>query len=233
MLSATKWPEIAKRFPAKETKPGFYRTTLARLSFVQLFEPQKFKGGADPNSKARYGLQVLLPPGDTFAILDKALRDVIKAANGGDKVLVAKAPVGDKITIQTASGTKKQIAWPLIDQGSKSFDGYTEGALCFGAYASEGARPPMVLDTKGIALPKERAAEVYSGCYGLVTVNPYWSKGWDRLCIGLTAVQKIIDGEAFGAGPGRPEDHAEDMSDLAADLLADGASPAEAAEELV
>lgn len=193
------WKALAAKYPAREIWNCNVRTCVVRLSYANLFKAVLFKGNgtgaADANAKPRFSVTCLLPEGDNAMVLEAACKEVLKGQFQNAKF---GAPSGGKITVEFDAGgkrTRKQVDWPIFDQGIRDTDGYVPGSL---AVAANAYTKPDLLGTDNKPVTDETA--LYSGAYGIVVLRPYWSKGWGRLCIGLQAVRKVADGERFGGG---------------------------------
>lgn len=212
-MDEKQWHAVAKnsKYAWKDVGGGNVRSGVIRLSFCDaLFEPKRFKD--DPGSKPRFGTTCLLPPGDDAQVLVDALKAVIVEHFGGNGVRIGE-PAGDKVKVEYVQNGKRATAtceWPLHDQGDKSHDGYKPGSLFFSAYAGE-KQKPRIVDAR--LQPITDPSKVYAGGYAIVTVRPYWPKGWSDPAIGLQLVQFVADGERFGGSSLNPEDAFEDVSD--------------------
>lgn len=201
MLTDAKWAEIARKYPWTDLGNGNLRSTVVRLSYANLFEPQTYKGkDGEDSGKPRYGVTLLMPHGDDAALLRSTMQAVLRGAYGESAVI--SDPTGGakpSVRVDYRSGTgqaqRANPLWPLVDQGEVLSDGYIPGRLFVASYSYD--KPPVV-DAK--RLPIADPLKAYSGCYAFVTIRPYWAKGWDRLAIGLQGVQVLADGERFGGG---------------------------------
>lgn len=151
-------------------------TGEARLSYANIFEAKASEEGGE----AKYSVAVLIPKSDkaTVAAINAAVQKVIeseKAVKFGGKVAGLKMP--------------------LRDGDTERDDEAYKGHWFFNASSKQ---KPIVLDeNKQVVLD---ARQVYSGCYGRVSVNFYVfaAKGNKGVAAGLNAIQKTRDGENLG-----------------------------------
>lgn len=162
-------------------------TGKVRLSYVNIFTPTAMNDGEEP----KYNLCVLIPKTDTVT-LDK-IKKAIEAAK-----VEGKAKLADKNGRIPAN-----LKLPLRDGDEERPD----DPACEGMYfinCSSKRKPGIVDLNLDPILDKE---EVYSGCYGRVSINFYAfnvsSKG---IAAGLNNVQKLADGERLSGGASAEED---------------------------
>lgn len=148
-----------------------------RLSYAHLFEPVSINGGAE-----KYSVSVLIPKDDkaTIAKIEKAVDAAIEegiAKFGGKKP------------------NKGAIKLPLRDGDIERDDEAYKGHYFVNANS---LTAPQVVDTQ--LNPILDKSEVYSGCYGRVSLSFYAfnSNGNKGVACGLGNVQKIRDGEPLG-----------------------------------
>lgn len=175
-------------------------TRLVRLSYAHLFKPTSIDEGGDK----KYSVSILIPKKDTETLAK------IEAAVEAAKEL-GKAKWGGK--------TPTKLKLPLRDGDEDRADDPAYAGHYF-INASSKNRPGVV-DINADPILDE--SEVYSGCYGRVSINFYafdvsGSKG---IAAGLNNVQKIKDGEPLAGASSAEEDFAEafeldddDISDL-------------------
>lgn len=226
-MTPEKHAALARRFPCTELldadgKPrGLVRLAPARLSFPALFEPKQYKG----EGKLRYSATALMAVGDDARALELVCRRVVAQGLGGTCKFGPVAH-GKRVVECTTAGSKAArvtLDWPILDQGDRDQPGYNPGALYVAAYAYR--KPFTVAADHRLAITDP--AVLYAGCYVAITLNPYWSKAFSRLCIGLEGVQKLADGERFGGGASSPDELFDDMSaEFGDDSMADFDSPA-------
>jgi hypothetical protein len=161
-----------------QVNPTRVVTGKVRLSYVTLFEPKSIR----PGQKAKYSLSVIIPKSDKVTI--NKVKAAIEAAKefGKDKLAVkGKIPANLKT--------------PLRDGDIERPDDEAYANSYFMNVNSE--KKPQVVDINGNAILDP--LEVYSGCYGRVSINMYAfnmeSKG---IAAGLGNVQKLAEGEALG-----------------------------------
>lgn len=158
-------------------------TGKVRLSYVTLFEPK-----LDDQGKLKYSVAVLIPKSD------KATIEKINAA-----VAVAKQ---EGVASKWGGKVPPTLKMPLRDGDAKPDAPEYKGHYFINANSLQ---KPGVVDAN--VQPILDASEVYSGCYGRVSLNfyPFDSKGNRGVGAGLQNVQKLADGEAL-SGRSRAED---------------------------
>lgn len=175
-------------------------TGVGTLSF-----PHLFSSTASTNDKGEtvYDVQIIIP---------KSQRDDIRALLSAIKK-VGEAKWGanwKKVRVPLRDGDKE--ADELTEDGTTKGEKYPER---LGAYFlnARSTKPVGVYDRQ--RSPITDPEEVYGGCKGKIAVTfyPYSTSGNHGIGAGLNGVQKIADGEPFGAG--RPS--VESMFDLIED----------------
>ncbi len=158
-------------------------TGKARLSYVHLFQPREGQDGGEP----KYSVCVLIPK------TDKATLDKVKAAIEAAKQAGA-AKFGGKIP----AGLKN----PLRDGDTERDGPEYKGHYFINASSKQ---KPGVVDAQLNAVLDQQ--EVYSGCFGRVSLNfyAYNTNGNKGVGAGLQNVQKLADGEPL-SGRSRAED---------------------------
>lgn len=159
-------------------------TGKVRFSYVNIFQPRAVNEGQDP----KYSLCILIPKTDR-ATLDK-IRKAIEAAK------VAGIPLwGGKVP--------PNLKMPLRDGDTERPDDPAFAGHFF--INANSLSKPGIVDAN--VQPILDSSEVYSGCYGRVSVNfyAYNNSGNRGIACGLNNVQKLEDGEHLG-GRSSPED---------------------------
>ena len=155
-----------------------------RLSYAHVWEPQSING-SDP----KYSVSLIIPKTDTKTV--DAIKQAIKAAyaEGLNKLK------GNGKTAPALSAIKQ----PLRDGDAERPDDEAY-AGCYFINASSKTQPQIVDKQVQPILDQN---EVYSGCYGRVSVNFYAfnTNGNKGVACGLGNIQKIRDGERLGGGP--------------------------------
>ena len=101
------------------------------------------------------------------------------------------------------SNTQAKAAMDAAVNGVRPSDGQAFGAECKGCWvftaSSKADRPPFVVDAQVQKIINP--AEIYSGCYGNVSVTffAYNSAGKKGVGCGLNGIQKTRDGEPLGS----------------------------------
>jgi hypothetical protein len=180
----------AKRTGTKVT------TGKVRLSYAHLFEPHAIEG-----NEPKYSVSVIIPKNDTETL--KAIKEAVNEAKEQ-----GKGKFGGKIppTLKT----------PLRDGDEERPDDEAYKNAYFLNASSK--NKPGVVDQN--VQPVLDATEVYSGCYGRLTLNfyPFSASGNKGIAAGLGNVQKLADGEPLG-GFTRAEDDFDSVEDAVDDFL--------------
>lgn len=171
-------------------------TGKVRLSYVNVFEPKAIAEGEIP----KYSVCVMIPKTDKVTI--EKINKAIEAAKQAGKSKIAdkngKIPANIKSPLRDGD---------IEREDDPSFEGH------YFINAKSSYAPGVVDRDRNAILDKE---EVYSGCYGRVSISFYAynvsSKG--IACL-LNNVQKLEDGERLGGASSAEDDFAEDLDDLA------------------
>lgn len=165
-------------------------TNKVRFSYVSVFQPREALGGGEP----KYSITVLIPKTDTQtmqrinAAIQKAISDNLATTFGGVQPPAANTPVHD------GDGLRQ--------------DGTPYGAECKGHWVINASTKmkPEVVDSSGQHIMDQ--SEVYSGCYGRVSLRfyAYNKAGRKGVGCGLGNVQKLADGEPLGGKTTAAED---------------------------
>lgn len=170
-------------------------TDEVRFSYLHVFEPKKAPG----SDVARYSVAILFPKSN------KALKKRIDAA-----VEAAKLAGKDKWKGRIPPNLKM----PIRDGDAERPDDETYAGMWF-FNATSGTKPGIV-DSTG-KNPIIDATELYSGCYGRVSVNfyPFSNSGNVGVACGLNNMQKLRDGEPLSGRTSAEYDFAgEDNEEL-------------------
>ena len=148
-----------------------------RLSYAHLFEPVSINGGAE-----KYSVSVLIPKDDK-ATIEKIEKAVDAAIEEGIAKFGGKKP------------NKGAIKLPLRDGDIERDD---EAYKVHYFVNANSLTAPQIVDTQ--LNPILDKSEVYSGCYGRVSLSFYAfnSNGNKGVACGLNNVQKVRDGEPLG-----------------------------------
>ena len=156
-----------------------------RLSYAHLFEPVSINGGPE-----KYSVSVLIPKDDvkTIQAIEKAIDNALEkgiAKFGGKKP------------------NKAAIKLPLRDGDVERDDEAYKGHYFINANSTN---PPQVVDKQ--LNPILDKNQVYSGCYGRVSINFYSFNvnGNKGVAAGLSNVQFIKDGEPLGGKTNASDD---------------------------
>lgn len=172
-------------------------TGKVRLSYVNIFEPRAIAEGQDK----KYSLCILIPKSDVDTL--RKIKTAVEAAKEAGKSLW-----GGKIP--------PNLKLPLRD-GDVDRPDQPEYAGHYFLNASSKQKPGIV--DKNVQ-PILDSTEVYSGCYGRVSINffPFNQAGNKGVGCGLQNVQKLADGEPLG-GRSRAEDDFDPVNDSEDDFL--------------
>lgn len=156
-----------------------------RLSYFNGWEPRSINGGPE-----KYSVSLLIPKDDkeTLSAIEKAIDAAIEEGIGK---FGGKKP------------NKVAIKLPLRDGDIERDDEAYKGHYFINANSTT---PPQIVD-KAVKPILDRS-EVYSGCYGRVSINFYAfnSNGNKGIACGLGNIQKIRDGEMLGGKSNAAED---------------------------
>lgn len=155
-------------------------TGLIRMSYVNIFKSRSFSDGQD----AKYSMCILIPKEDKAtlkkikAAIEEATQEGIASKWGGKRPANLKLPLRD-------------------GDEERAYEAEEYEGMYF-LNASSNSKPGIVdKDLNEILDPDE----VYSGCWGRVSINfyPFNSNGNKGVGAGLNNVQKVKDGEHLGA----------------------------------
>ena len=169
-------------------------TGLVRFSYVNIFKQRQFSQDQD----AKYSMCVLIPKTSTGDI--KKIKEAVAAA--------VQDGIGSKWGGKKPSGLKL----PLRDGDEERAGEAEEYTGMYFLNANSNRKPGIVdKDCNEILDP----TEVYSGCWGRVSLNfyPYNSNGNKGVGVGLNNVQKIKEDEMLGGSAASAEDDFGDGTD--------------------
>lgn len=173
-------------------------TGLVRLSYVQIFSKRSFTEGTD----AKYSLCVLVPKKDTKTL--KKIQVAMKSA--------AEEGISTKFNGKKPSN----LHMPLRDGDEERADEAPEYKGMYFFNCKSDRKPGIVdKDCNEILDPDE----VYSGCWGRVSVNfyPYSVNGNKGVAVGLNNVQKLKDDQRLGGAAASAEDDFNDDFEFSED----------------
>lgn len=155
-----------------------------RFSYLHCWEPDSVNGG-DP----KYSVSAIIPKSDTKTInaikaaIEQAKKDSVSKWGG-------KVPANLKLPMRDGD----------IDRPD---DEAYAGCYFFNANSRQA---PQVVDSK--VQPILDQSEVYSGCYGKISVTFYGynSNGNRGIAAGLGNIQKLKDGESLGGRTSAADD---------------------------
>jgi len=170
-------------------------TGKVRLSYAHLFEAHAIEG-----NEPKFSVSVIIPKTETETL--KAIKEAVEEAKAQ-----GKSKWGGKVpaTLKT----------PLRDGDVErpDDDAYTN---CYFLNASSKNKPGVVDQN---VHPVLDATEVYSGCYGRLTINFYAfsASGNKGVAAGLGNVQKLAEGESLSGAFTRAENDFEAVGETATD----------------
>lgn len=174
-------------------------TGKVRLSYAHIWTPSAIDGGQDP----KYSVSIIIPKTDTKTI-SKIKQAIENAKQTGITKFGGKIPTSLKI--------------PLTDGDEKRPD---DEAYADSYYINCTSRTkPNIVDRN--CNPILAQEEVYSGCYGAVSINFYAfnTNGNKGIAAGLNNIMKLSDGEPLGGRVSAEADFADfDLSEYEEDLL--------------
>ena len=151
----------------------------ARLGYPKLYKADGIKG--DPTSKPRFGCQLYLPKTDekTKAKIDAEIARLSKTHFKG-----VKPKVKDLF---------------FRDGDGEDGDENTAGHWIISANRAETQGRPQVVDRARKPIDSANQSDVYGGCYVNALIALFVPKNWSKICASLEIIQKVKDGESFGA----------------------------------
>lgn len=167
-------------------------TGLVRLSYLHIWEPSAVEEGQEK----KYSASLIIPKSD------KATLDKIRAAINSAKE-EGKAKFGGKIPAS--------LKLPLRDGDAERPDDEAYANSYF-LNANAKTKPGIVDKDVNPILEQD---QVYSGCYGRVSITFYAfnTSGNKGIACGLNHIQKIKDGEPLGGRTRAEDDFAEAFED--------------------
>ena len=169
-------------------------TGKVRLSYANIWEPRSIQG-----SKPKYSVSLIIPKSDTKTI--NAIEKAIDAA-----IDEGLAKFGGK------KPNKAALKTPLRDGDIERDDPAYADSWFLNANANE-TNPPQIVDANLNKIIDR--AEVYSGCYGRVSLDFYAfnTNGNRGIACGLGNIQKVRDGEPLGGRSSAADDFSTDFDD--------------------
>lgn len=159
-------------------------TGEARLSFVNVFEPKKI---GENDKDAKYSVTVIIPKSDTRTV--EAIKAAIKAAAeaGAQKHFGGRVPTSIANTFYDGDEAKD-------DLGELKSNKYPEYKNSYFIRVSTKFKPKVLNENRQEIIDP---AEVYSGCYGRVSMTFFAYSGDGRRGVSavLNNVMKTRDGE--------------------------------------
>jgi len=176
-------------------------TNEVRLSYTHVFEPHAIEG-----NDLKYSVAILIPKEDkeTIDFVEKAIEAAKQA--GKSAKFNGKVPA----TLKT----------PLRDGDEERPDDEAYVGHYF-MNATSKTKPGIVKKGTAGLMEITDQTELYSGCYGKVSVNffAFNSNGNKGVACGLNNILKTNDGEALAGKPNATDDFADEIEDDDDDLL--------------
>lgn len=177
----------------KTMMPTKVVTGEVRFSYVHIFTPRP---AMNPGDGEKYSMSILIPKDDKETI--SKIKAAMKAAvDAGLPVWGGKKPANLKVPLR--DGDEERPDDPAY-----------EGHYFINCSAKT---KPGIVDKK--RNPITDSQDVYSGCYGRVSVNfyAYNVNGNRGIACGLNNVQKLRDGDHLGGRARAEDDFDDDFSD--------------------
>jgi hypothetical protein len=172
-------------------------TGKVRMSYANLFKARAQEAGQEP----KYSVCLLIPKSDVDGVAKvKAAIEAAKAK--GAEMWGGKVPAGLKLPLRDGD----------TERDSPEYKGH------WFVNTNSKQKPGVVgteRDIDGKLIPLDEA-DVYSGCYGRVSLNffPYNTKGNKGVGAGLQNVQKVGDGEPLSGRSHASEDFTDSDEDF-------------------
>ena len=171
-------------------------TGKVRFSYANLYKPRASEEGQEP----KYSICILIPKEDKETVA-KVKACIEQAKAKGAETWGGKVPAGLKL--------------PLRDGDTERDSPEYKGHWFINANSKQ--KPDVVgrerdIENKLMPLPE---SQMYSGCYGRVSLNffPYNQKGNKGIGAGLNNVQKMAEGEPLSGRGNAESDFADDDDD--------------------
>ena len=165
-------------------------TGEVRFSYVNVFTPRQPQNG---QGEAKYQITILLPKTDvsTKQAIDAAIQQTLQE---GIPTFGGQMPARPAIPIHDGDGVRPN---------GEPFGDECKGCWVFTASSKQ---KPEVVDAN--VQPVISQSEVYSGCYGRVSIRffAYNQAGKKGVGCGLGNVQKLRDGDPLGGGTTAAQD---------------------------
>lgn len=160
-----------------------------RFSYVNVFSPRRNPDG----TPGKYGVCVIFPKNDQEAY--RIFEDAYKNAVALGKTTKWNGRVPAKVSLPLHDGDEERPDDP-------AFKG------CWYFNCSSTNKPGVRVREAGMIVEALDADDLYSGCYGAVTINlfPYSSNGNVGVGVGLNNLIKTEDGEHLGGGRSAEQD---------------------------
>lgn len=176
-------------------KSGNIITPKGRFSYAQyMIDPQERTYEDSGKTVKVYSTNILIPPDADLSELKKAMGKIALEKCDGDKKRAA------------AFVNKRFLDPNNLPQGGKPMGEEFEGWTLIRATSSY---KPKFAYPNGKEIPAEEVEnELYSGRWGRITINPYWTNNKKNpgVCLGLQNAQLLDHDENLGAAIASAED---------------------------
>lgn len=175
-------------------------TGMVRFSYVNIFNARAFEA----NQEEKYSMCIIIDKNDKDTI--KAIKQAIENAKAEGKNSKWNGKIPGNLKLPLRDGSERE------DEAEEY-----QGKMFLNC--SSKTKPGIIDRNKNEILD---STEVYSGCYGRVSLNfyPFNSNGNKGVAVGLNNVQMLKDGEPLGAARASAEaDFDDDLDDLEDDML--------------
>lgn len=163
-----------------------------RFSYLNVFAPRK----NDDGSEGKYQAVAIIPKADTETV--KLVKEAIEAAKQAGKSSKWNGKIPANLKLPLRDGDEDHPDDPAF-------------ADSYFINCSAKQKPGVRVLEDGAVYKSENPDEVYSGCYGAVTVNffPYDNSGNKGVGAGLNNLIKTEDGDKLSGGRSADEDFAD------------------------
>ena len=186
----------------EKTEKRLIQTPVGRVSFPSVYQKNAFGNG-----EAKFRLTLLIPK--ALKGPEKKLYDALVDAANKVSMEAFKCKVGELV-----KGRGVRVKSPFLDAGEKEgvWGGYDD-SLVYIRFSNK--VKPRVVDAR-VQDISEESQLFYAGCYAKAMCNPYaYDKdGGLGISFSLGNIQKVAEGEPFGAAQTNPEDEFEVIEEV-------------------
>lgn len=160
-------------------------TPVFRASFPRLKTPERYKGTGNP----RYTCGLIFNTGNPEESAFVDLRSVVGAT-------LAKVALANNLSLK-ATGVNPFSEGEKYNKAGELVDGYGPG-LHWASMAKYPKKESSIVQCFGATSNACPPETIYGGCYARARIQIYKPPKWDRLALGISWVQFVTDGDAFG-----------------------------------